>query len=214
MSRFRSIAPATLVAIAAVAAGMLLARTLLPREGNDAPALASGTLINPPRPLPTLDFVDHRGQPFGLERLKGRWSLLFFGFTHCPDVCPTTLSLLAETEKLLADLPEAGRPQVVLVSVDPKRDTPEKLADYVQFFSRTFTGITAEPGVLDEFTRQMGVPVAIRELGEGQYTVDHSAAIFLVGPDGRLQALFSPPHQAKLLAEDYRRIVESAAHSL
>lgn len=211
MSRLRSIAPAALVAIVAVVAGMLLARALFTREGDAAPALASGTFIDPPRPLPALDFIDDRNQPFGLERLTGRWSLLFFGFTHCPDVCPTTLGLLAETEKLLSDLPETARPQIVLVSVDPKRDTPEHLASYVRFFSPTFTGITAQPQELEEFTRQMGVPVAIRELDDGQYTVDHSAAIFLIGPKGALQALFSPPHTPKLLAEDYRRILESAS---
>jgi protein SCO1 len=210
MSRNQSIALAVVVAIVAVTAGMLASRALLERaESTQQPALATGTALNPPRPLPALDFIDQDGQPFGAERLQGRWSLLFFGFTSCPDVCPTTLAMLAQVEKRLADLPQTQRPQVILVSVDPQRDTPAQLAAYVKFFSPSFTGITATQSVVDEFTRQMGVPVAITKLPEGGYTVDHSASIFLVNPQGALQALFSPPHSPQPIIDDYQRIVTS-----
>jgi protein SCO1 len=207
MSRTRSIAFAVAVAIVAVAAGMLLARALTTRASQATRApLASGTLLTPARPLPEFALIDHAGQPFGPDRLRGRWSLLFFGFTSCPDVCPTTLALLAQVEKQLSDLPAEERPQVILVSVDPQRDTPEQLASYVRFFSPSFIGVTASQVSIKEFTRSMGVPVAITPTGEGRYTVDHSAAVFVIDPAGELRALFSPPHSPDALAADLRRL--------
>jgi protein SCO1 len=212
MSRIRSIALGAVIAIVALASGLLLSRALLsPDLQSVRPALASGTLLNPPRPLPTVAFVDHEGKPFDAARLQGRWSLLFFGFTSCPDVCPMTLSMLAQVEKQLADMPAEQRFQVILVSVDPERDTPEQLAKYVKFFSPSFIGVTAAPDAMQEFARGMGVPVARTPLGEGGYTVDHSASIFAINPAGELRALFSPPHSPDALARDLRRLVETHA---
>lgn len=208
MSRAKQIVPAALVAIVAIAAGILLSKTLLDRSG--APTLAKATLIEPARPLPPMAFIDEQGQPFGAERLRGRWSILFFGFTYCPDICPTTLVLLAQVEKQLADLPSEQRPQVVLVSVDPQRDTPERLMQYVKSFSPTFTGITGDQDAIHEFALKLGVPVAISPLPDGNYTVDHSAAIFLIDPNGELRALSSTPHDATVIAEDYRSIVAAS----
>lgn len=195
-----------MVAIVAIAAGMLLSRALLDRSGG-GPTLAKATLIEPARPLPPMAFIDQQGQPFGLEQLRGHWSILFFGFTSCPDVCPMTLALLAQVEKKLADLPAEQRPHIVLVSVDPQRDTPERLAQYVKSFSPTFTGITGEQSAVQEFALKMGVPVAISEQPGGNYTVDHSAAIFVVDPSGALRALSSTPHEVPIIAEDYRSLV-------
>lgn len=206
MSRAKSIGLAALVAIVAIAAGMLLSRALLDRSGG-GPTLAKATLIEPARPLPPMAFIDQQGQPFGLEQLRGHWSILFFGFTSCPDVCPMTLALLAQVEKKLADLPAEQRPHIVLVSVDPQRDTPERLAQYVKSFSPTFTGITGEQSAVQEFALKMGVPVAISEQPGGNYTVDHSAAIFVVDPSGALRALSSTPHEVPIIAEDYRSLV-------
>lgn len=206
MTRSRSIALAAIVAIVAIAAGMLLSRAVFQRAVPAA--LAAGTLFEPPRPLPQGSFTDQDGAAFSPERLHGHWSLLFFGFTNCPDVCPTTLAMLAQVRKTLADLPESQRPQVILVSVDPQRDTPERLAAYVRHFDPGFLGITAgDQHALEEFARQMGAVVAITPLSDGNYTVDHSASVFLVGPQGMLRALFSPPHSPQAIASDYRRIV-------
>ncbi len=212
MSRIQPIALAIAVAIVAIVAGMLLSRALMQPVAPAQP-LASGTLLDPPRALPAMPeapeggFVDQDQQPFDSERLQERWSLMFFGFTSCPDICPMTLGMLAQTEKLLADLPAAQRPQVILVSVDAQRDTPAQLSSYVKFFSPSFTGITAPQDVIEDFARQMGVVVAITPLEGGGYTVDHSASIFLVDPQGAMRALFSAPHTAAQLAEDYRRVI-------
>ena len=205
MTRNQSIGLAAVVAIVAIAGGMLLSHALLDRTGG--PTLAKATLLEPARPLPPLSFVDQQGQPFGPERLRGRWSILFFGFTHCPDVCPTTLALLAQVEKQLTDLPAEQRPQIVLMSVDPERDTPEQLAGYVKSFSPTFTGVTGDQAAMHEFAQKLGVPVAITPLPNGGYTVDHSAAIFVIDPSGSLRALSSTPHNVPIIASDYRSIV-------
>ena len=109
MSRTQSIALAALVAIVAVAGGILSARWLLQHRAGLEAAVATATLLAPPRPLPPLALVDQDNRPFGADRLRGGWSFVFFGFTSCPDVCPVTMSALAQTRKLLADLPEARR---------------------------------------------------------------------------------------------------------
>ena len=208
MNRTKSIVIGIALAIVAAIAGMLLSRALMERVVSaDTIALTSGTLLEPARPLPTFSLIDQRGEPFGNEALRGGWTLMFFGFTHCPDVCPTTLRLLAQVQQSLVDLKGDLRPDVTLISVDPKRDTPEQLAKYVSFFGADFRGVTGSDEDIDNFTRQIGVPVAITPVGD-TYTVDHSGAIFLINPAGEIRALFSPPHTAATLADDYRRIVK------
>lgn len=195
-----------IVAIVAATAGLLLARSTLDGPRLPQAAMTAGTLLEPPRPLPPLTLVDQAAQPFTLERLRDRWTFLFFGFTNCPDVCPATMGVMAQIEKSLHDLPEDERPSIVLVSVDPERDTPAQLASYVKYFSPSFTGVTGTQDAIDAFTRSMGVPVAISKR-EGSYSVDHSAAIFLIDPDANLRALFSTPHEPDKIGADYRRIV-------
>lgn len=208
MSRTRSIVLGAIVAILALASGILLSRIVF--APDEAPrALATGTLLSPGRPLPAFTLIDHTGAAFDPSRLQRRWTLMFFGFTTCPDVCPTTLALLARVEQALSDLPAPTRPQVVLVSVDPERDVPEQLANYVHFFSPSFVGVTGSPAQIDEFTRAMGTPVAKRPLSEGGYTVDHSGSIFVVDPSGALRALFSPPHSQDALVADLRVLLTS-----
>lgn len=210
MSRRISIAVPIIVVIVAAIAGMLLARVLVERNDTARVVLASGMLLEPARPLPPIALIDHDGQPFDNASLSGRWSFLFFGFTNCPDICPTTMRTLAQTESLLADLPASQRPRVILVSVDAQRDTPEQLATYVKFFNPEFVGLTGEQSDLEAFARGVGVPVALTPNASGGYTVDHGAAIFVVEPSGALRALFTPPHDPRALADDYRRIVSAA----
>jgi protein SCO1 len=207
MSRTQSIALAAIVAIVAVGAGIASARWLLAHRAGAQPATATATLLLPPRPLPPLALVDQDNRPFGADRLHGGWSFLFFGFTSCPDVCPVTMTALAQTRKLLADLPEPSRPQVVMISVDPQRDTPDRLATYLKAFDPAFVGATGTKPAIDELAQRMGVLAATRPLDGDNYTVDHTTSLFLVGPDGTVRALFSAPHVPEKIADDYRRIV-------
>ncbi len=138
-------------------------------------------------------------------QLQGRWSLMFFGFTNCPDICPTTLTLMAQVEKALSDLPSP--PQIVFVSVDPRRDTPAQVSNYIRFFSPSFVGLTGEQMQIDQLTKAMGVPVAIHDLGNGAYSVDHAATLFLLDPQARMTAIFSPPHTVETLSGDLRMVI-------
>jgi len=172
------------------------------------PDLEQAVLFSETRALPAFALIDQAGRPFGPERLHGRWTFLFFGFVNCPDVCPTTLATLAAARHSLADLPDAERPAVALVSVDPGRDTPEVLARYVAHFDPSFSGITGSAEAINSLANHLGVAVIVGPAAaDGSYTVDHSAAIFLVDPEGRIAALFGTPHEAGTIARDFRRIV-------
>lgn len=205
MSRHQIILVA-IVAIVAAVGGALLARSVVNAPERPA-ALSAATLLQPPRPIVPVELIDQDGAVFDATRLKNRWSLLFFGFTNCPDICPQTLTVLAQVEKRLHDLPKSQAPQVVLVSVDPDRDTPEQIKKYVGYFSPSFVGVTGSSENVQAFAQALSAPVAIHPLGDGAYTVDHSAAIFLIDPDGALHALFSAPHDPSKIAADVRRIV-------
>ncbi len=206
MNKSSQIVVGAAVAIVAAVAGMLLSRSFV-QSGPTTPQLATGTWLEGGRQLPEFSLVDQKGQPFGRERFSRRWNLLFFGFTSCPDICPTTLALLSSFEKSLGDLPPEERPQILFVSVDPGRDTPERVAAYVNFFSPTFTGLTGTPAAIEAFAQALHVPYAITPLSDGNYTVDHSSALLLVSPDAELRGIFSAPHDAQGLAADFRRIV-------
>lgn len=194
--------PVLIVAIAAVAmvAGIWLSNRL---GGAEPVTLQAATLLTPPKPLPEFELRDQQGRVVDPQRLKGQWTLLFFGYTHCPDICPNTMAVLNATVNAL---PEAvrERTQVVLVSVDPKRDTAEQLGEYVTYFNPKFLGVRGEREQLDRLTRAVGVLYVHNAPDEnGSYTVDHSAAVLLLDPKARWTGLFSKvPHDPKALAAD------------
>jgi protein SCO1/2 len=180
----------------AVLAGMSLSRWV-----DETPAGPSAATAYPPRPLPAFELVDHRGEPFTRADLEGHWSVLFFGLTHCHDVCPLTLAVLANA---LEHAPgEAPIADVVLVSVDPERDTPERLARYVAGFDQDFTGVTGTPEAIGDLAVEVGVAYGRSPVdAAGNYTVDHTAALFVVNPDGELTAVFTPPLDAAAIRSD------------
>jgi protein SCO1/2 len=131
---------------------------------------------------------------------------MFFGFTHCPDVCPTTLGVLRDVAAMLAADGEPA-PRIVFVSVDPERDTPARLKSYVEFFDKRFIGLTGAPDKVAAFTGQLGIVYMKAPLpGTGGYTVDHTAAVLLVDPRVRLVGIFSAPHNAADIARRYMQI--------
>jgi protein SCO1 len=193
------------VAIVAVAAGALLARAAL-RLPVEPPQHA--TVLPTPRTLPELAFLDQDSQPFDRQRLEQRWSLLFFGFTRCPAICPSTLTVLAQARARLASLPAAQQPRVVLVSVDPQYDSPAQLKTYLSTFGAELIGLTGTDAAIHQFARSLGVSITTRALPGGDYTVDHSTAIFLIDPRAAWRAVFSSPHAPAAIADDYRRILD------
>jgi protein SCO1/2 len=134
--------------------------------------------------------------------------MLFFGYTNCPDLCPTTLATLAAMEKRLRAAKAPVRPQVVFVSVDAKRDTPAQMAKYVPYFDPEFIGLTAadQPSI-EAVAKKLGVSVVIEPAADGRYAVDHSGDIFVLDPDGRLAAILSGPFGVEALQGDFQRIV-------
>lgn len=174
--------------------------------GSPAQEPIEGLLWPDPKPIQPFLMADQDGREFGLERLRGKWSFLFFGYTHCPDVCPITLSVLKQFERDLKS--EAGAPvQVVFVSVDPERDTPRQVAEYVRYFSSDFIGLGGTIGQIQTLSSQFGVAFYQGErTATGDYTVDHSAAVFLTDVKGRLVAIFSAPHNATAMLLRFRQI--------
>ena len=194
------------VGIVAASLGALLAQNIL-QNRSTTPTLLAGTLLQPPKSIPDFALLDHANASFTAASLRDHWTLMFFGFTNCGDVCPTTLTVLATAFKTLKELPATQRPQVVFVSVDAKRDTPEVLSAYIKHFDPAFVGVTGTQPNLDAFTKSLGVPSAIRTFENGSYAVDHYAGVLAFNPQGELRALFSAPLTAEGLANDYRSLV-------
>ncbi|MDX1569252.1 MAG: SCO family protein [Xanthomonadales bacterium] len=201
-TRFATLA----IVLLAFAAG--LAGVWFGQRHSAAAAWNSALFYPEPRTIDHFELTGGDRQPFTPASLEGQWDLLFFGFTHCPDICPNTLAVLADVRSRLVD---AGleAPQVTLISVDPERDDLEKLDEYVRFFDPTFHGATGDPAMLEAFTRNVGIAyfVAEHEPGDRDYTVDHSASILIVDPDGRLVGLFRPPAEPGAIAEDLARLL-------
>jgi protein SCO1/2 len=173
--------------------------------------LESGTWFgDKARPLPDFELIDQDNRPLTRDSLRGKWSLMFFGFTHCPDICPTALQTLSQMMRQIEDPEVAAAVRVIFVSVDPERDTPETLGDYVSYFNPGFIGATAPMAKLRQLTGPLGIAHEIRNrVGDSMdYDVDHSAAIVLVNPDARFAGLFGAPQNAAAMARDMTLIVE------
>jgi protein SCO1/2 len=218
------------IALAVTLAAVIALGYLTVRDMR-APVATGMAVFDPPTPLPAFQLHDQHERVFDPERLRGRWSFVFFGYTHCPDICPTTLVVLREVQRLAGGADQGI--QYVLVSVDPARDTAAVLRQYVAYFHPEFVGATGPDSELQRLTRALGayysrepatapgeVPDARvpRETGSseaalapppsspGSYEVAHSAAIFLIDPQVRLRALFAGPHDAARMADGFRRL--------
>lgn len=164
-----------------------------------------------PAPQQVADFSLQRtdGAPFDQTALRGHWTIAFFGFTHCPDICPTTLATFKQVWAELAAQGLTDRVRFLFVSVDPERDTPEKLASYVGFFSRDFIAATGPDEQLTRLTRSLGLLYVRDPDPAGGYSVDHSASAVIIDPEGRRAGLFRPPFKADLISSDIQALVES-----
>ena len=196
-----------IVAITTLAIGVISFKTI-----TKLPPLDSALYYQKPREVKPFELTDHRGESFSKAQLKDKWSLVFFGYTSCPDICPTTLQNLSFMYDDLSAIAENS--QILLVSVDPQRDSQEKLAQYIAYFNSEFIALRAGHEVLFPFARNMGLMYAIS--GEGDnYLVDHSASLVLINPEGKIAAIFKPEQAIgkmpsidndKLLS-DYKKIV-------
>ena len=179
-------------------------------QRSEVPLQISGYYLETPKILADFTLQGSSGKPFTLENFKGRWTFVYFGFTNCPDVCPTTLMLFNQIARGLRDRHVGNDAAYLLISVDPERDTPEHLRDYVTYFNPEFLGATGDPAVLQAMTRQLGVYYKVPDPKDRSeyYSVDHSSTILLMDPDGRLRAIFTPPQKAENLVRDFIAIQE------
>ena len=184
------------ILLAGLAAGMLA--SLVHRQ----PALRAATVFDTPRGLPAPELTDQDGVRLTPDRFEDRWDVLFFGFTRCPDICPMTLTRL----RGLADkLPPGQAPRVWLVTVDPEHDTAPVLSKYVSFYDPDFAAITGSGQAIGELAGALGVAYAKIPDGDS-YTMSHSAALFLIDPDGHYAGLFNTPHDWGNIMHDLEQL--------
>lgn len=192
-----------LVAIVAVVLGLTVNRVLSGKGQGDQTALIDAGVILLPqsREVPDLKMVDQDGQSVSLGSLKDKWTLLFFGYTFCPDICPTTL---AQLRQIKSELPKEAvdKLRIVLVSVDPNRDTPQQLKTYLGYFDKQFVGLTAPVDSIQKLANAVSIPFIPADTSKPNYTVDHSGNLALLGPDGTQRGFIRGPlNNQKLVAQ-------------
>ncbi|MBV1816329.1 SCO family protein [Pseudomonas viridiflava] len=192
-----------LVAFVALIMGLTINRVLSGKGPGDQTALIDAGVILLPqsRSLPSLSMNDQNGAPVAVDELKGKWTLVFFGYTYCPDICPTTLAQLRD---IRTKLPQEAvdNMRVVLVSVDPNRDTPQQLKQYLGYFDPRYIGLTAPVADIQKLASALSIPFIPADTSKPGYTVDHSGNLALIGPDGRQRGFIrSPLNAQKLVAQ-------------
>jgi protein SCO1/2 len=172
---------------------------------NEELRINGAVVLNTPRIFSDFELVDHRGEVFNQEHLQDVWTIVFFGFTHCPDICPTTLAILNDTYSKLKDR-ERERMQIVMISIDPERDTVEKLAEYVPYFNHEFIGVTGNKHLIKRLTAELNIAYNKVPLDSDDYTVDHSTQLVLINPKGHYHGFFKAPHSEIMLRSTWRSI--------
>lgn len=194
-----------LVAIAALFAGIFVAQHVKSAE----PVQIHGTLLNQPRDVQSFALTGMDQQKFDNASLKGKWTMVFFGFTNCGSICPTTMAELAKMYTILQENHVKEMPRVVMISIDPNRDSLEKLKTYVAAFNPNFYGARGSEESIQSMTHELGVAyarIALKGEDPEKYEMEHTGTVMLFNPEGHLTAFFTMPHQASFLAEDYQAI--------
>ncbi len=173
---------------------------------NDQLQLNGAYVLPSPRIIKPFDLIDQNGQAFTLDNLKDKWTMVFFGFTNCPDVCPATLSLMRQFKELMGADNTADNLQIVLVSVDPVRDTPDVLKTYLTYFDDEFIGVTGEFLSLQAFATNLSAAFYKVPGGGQNYQIDHSANVVLVNPYGHYHAFYKPQLEPAKMKITYRSI--------
>lgn len=187
---------AVLLLVMALLLSMFVYKVLQPRVMSPKEMVNAGAIMfQLPREISEFQLSDKNGSEFSHQDLKGQWTFVFFGFTYCPDICPVTLALFDQLNTKLSETSYADDTKFLLVSVDPARDTPEKLKEYVEYFNPSFEAITGDFVMTKRFANQLNV--AFRKIvtnqDTGDYTIDHGGNIALINPEGRYQGFYKPP---------------------
>lgn len=191
-----------LVALVALVLGLTVNKVLNSKgDGTDKVALLDAGIVLLPqgRNLPALSLTNQNGEPVAVDQLKGQWSLLFFGYTFCPDICPATLAQLRQLKGMLS-AEEQAKLRMVLVTVDPKRDTPQQLKQYLTYFDPAFQGLTGEAADIQKLANGVSIPYIPADTSKENYTVDHSGNLVIIGPDGTQRGFIRAPLNVDKLA--------------
>lgn len=200
----------SLVAFIALVVGLLVHRVLSPPMMTPEQMLENGLFVyEVPRRISDFTLTDHDGQPFTQDWFKGKWSLVFFGYTYCPDICPITMATIHQFEQVLAEVDEnaAAQVQVAMISVDPERDTPERLKEYVYFFGEDYVGATGEYIDVFNLARQLNVAFGYVPQEDGTYLVNHSGEVVVINPEGHFHGFFKSPQDANKMALTFRSLL-------
>lgn len=202
MSRRRwliAIGPVMVLAAVLIAAGWT--------RWRQDPYVFHGGELSPPKPAASIELTDQHGRPFSLKEQAGNVVVLYFGYTSCPDACPTTLSDWIGVKEALGQ--DAARVRFVMVTVDPERDTPERLAQYLAFFDPSFIGLTGTPEQTQAIAQAYGIVAVKRQFDESAmgYLVDHTTSTFVVDTKGRLRLVYAHGTDPELIAEDLRHLL-------
>ena len=198
---------AAIVLLSAIVIGLGISINLS-AESDDIPDELRGLIKKQPVAVPPFELVDQTNQPFDVERLKGAWTFMFFGYTHCPDVCPLTLTELDNAANQLNDLQNADRKiQYVFISVDPNRDTPASLGDYVSYFGAKFIAATGSEKALKQLADPLGVKFGRGVGTDTEYLVNHSSTMLLIDPQAQYYARFRAPHYAEDIVEGFKKVL-------
>lgn len=203
--RPRSLIIGTLSGLA-VAAGIWSAVNFGPAKPD---AVRTATVLPVKADVPGFVLETHDGRQVDETVFEGQWDLVFFGFTHCPDVCPLTLKVLQNAKTELEQRGVTSLPRIVLVSVDPERDTPERLAAYIRSFGDDNLALTGDVAELRKLADGIGIFFEKRDADGGHYLVDHSSVVLVIDPEGRFHALFSSPHRTENFVHDLPILLDS-----
>lgn len=190
------------IALIALAAGFFISQASRPT----GPVIDDSVIFMYPqtRPLAEVSLIDMNGLKISTSDFKGKWWVLYFGFTYCPDACPMAL---ASMKQIKGRLPENAEIGFGLISVDPQRDTPERLKEYVTFFHPDFYAATSDPAAIDALTASVNVIYAISgDLGTDDYSVDHSNFMVLLNPEGKHAGIISSPHDSEKIALELSKL--------
>ena len=199
-----------LVAFMALVTGLFVSQYAQKGPKID-PETFHGTWLQHPRAINEFHLTGTDGSIFDNQSLKGQWTFMFFGFTNCGYLCPTTMAELGKTYRLLVDKKVQPLPKVVMISIDPSRDTLQKMNSYVHAFDKHFYGARGSSSVVQKMTKEMGVVytrvAAPQGQDKGNYDIQHSGAVMVFNPKGELNAFFTAPHKSDDLVKDYRSII-------
>lgn len=194
--------------------GVGIAAQLLWTKYTAVPDSYHGTVLSKPRLLPAFSLEATDGRLIDIQSLQGHWTFLFFGFTHCASVCPVTMAELAKMVRLMSLQPDLPSPVVMMVTLDPQRDTLTRMKDYVHSFHPKFMGASGAAKELQNLARYLGIAYtqvkSSAQTPANDYSIEHTGAIMLLNPRGELVAFFTPPHEASLLVHDYQQLVASS----